>query len=43
MNNLQETNQLLQNIKKTLPRLERLLEEINAHWGYEDYRFYNGR
>jgi len=35
-------NQLLVNIKAKLPELERLLEEISSHWGYEDpiYRFY---
>ena len=35
-------NQPLANIKARLPELERLLEEISFHWGYEDpiYRFY---
>lgn len=35
---------LLQNIKKNMPELEKLLKEVNDHWGYEDhvYRFYHG-
>ena len=34
---------LLANIKRQLPELESLLEEVNSHWGYEDpiYRFYH--
>ena len=34
---------LLENIKKNLPELEKLLKEINDHWVYEDkiYRFYH--
>ena len=34
---------LLANIKRKLPELESLLEEVNSHWGYEDpiYRFYH--
>jgi hypothetical protein len=34
--------QLLTNIKLKLPELEKLLEEMNSHWWYEDpvYRFY---
>jgi hypothetical protein len=34
---------LLSNIKRNLPELEKLLEEINGHWWYEDYvyRFYH--
>ena len=38
----EQDNQLLVNIKAKLPELERLLEEISSHWGYEDpvYRFY---
>ncbi len=36
-------NELLANIKAHLPELEKLLEEMNSHWGYEDpiYRFYH--
>lgn len=36
--------QLLANIKRALPKLEKLLEEANDHWVYEDgvYRFYHG-
>ncbi|MEW6481948.1 MAG: hypothetical protein AB1397_02935 [bacterium] len=35
-------DQLLANIKAKLPELEKLLEEMNSHWFYEDfvYRFY---
>jgi len=35
-------NALLANIKAHLPDLEKLLKEVNSHWGYEDpiYRFY---
>jgi hypothetical protein len=34
--------ELLQNIKRELPQLETLLEEISSHWNYEDlmYRFH---
>ena len=34
---------LLQNIKKNMPELEKLLEEVRDHWGEEDsvYRFYH--
>ena len=34
--------QLLTNIQRALEPLEKLLEEISSHWGYEDrmYRFY---
>ncbi len=34
---------LLANIKRQLPELESLMEEVNSHWGYEDpiYRFYH--
>ena len=36
--------ELLQNIKKNLPKLEILLDEVNGHWTYEDglYRLYYG-
>ena len=36
-------NELLANIKEKLPELERLLQEMYSHWGYEDpiYRFYH--
>ena len=39
----EKENQLLANIKAKLPELERLLEEMSSHWGYEDpvYRFYH--
>ena len=39
----EKENQLLANIKARLPELERLLEEVSSHWGYEDpvYRFYH--
>lgn len=35
--------ELLANIRAHLPQLERLLEEVSSHWGYEDpvYRFYH--
>ena len=38
----ERNNQLLAAIKARLPELERLLEEVSSHWGYEDpvYRFY---
>jgi hypothetical protein len=36
-------NELLAHIKAKLPELERLLQEMDSHWGYEDpiYRFYH--
>jgi hypothetical protein len=36
-------NELLANIKAKLPELERLLQEMDSHWEYEDpiYRFYH--
>jgi len=36
-------DQLLVNIKKGLPELEKLLEKISGHWTYEDmiYRYYH--
>lgn len=36
-------NELLANIKEKLPELERLLQEMDSHWEYEDpiYRFYH--
>ncbi len=38
-----EVNELFGNLKNSLPNLEKLLEECNSHWGYEDpiYRFYH--
>ena len=38
-----EVNELFDNLKNNLPNLEKLLEECNSHWGYEDpiYRFYH--
>lgn len=35
--------ELLDNIKAKLPELEKLLEEVNDHWCYQDliYRFYH--
>ena len=35
--------QLFKNLKKTLPKLEELLEKCSGEWGYEDhiYRFYH--
>lgn len=44
MNNRQKLGEeLLQNIKKRLPELEKLLEEVTGHWEMEDYiyRFYH--
>lgn len=43
LNKIQQDNSLLSNIKKSLPNLNKLLEEINSHWIYEDlvYRFYH--
>jgi hypothetical protein len=34
---------LLDNLRASLPKLERLLESASDHWGYEDpiYRFYH--
>lgn len=34
---------LLDNLKVNLPELEKLLEDVNDHWNYEDlvYRFYH--
>src|ERR1700677_1979443 len=34
---------LLRSIKVRLPELEKLLDEVSGHWGYEDeiYRFYH--
>lgn len=34
---------LLRNIKREMPTLERILEQVNDHWGEEDkvYRFYH--
>lgn len=34
---------LLENLKKALPGLKKLLDECSSHWGYEDpiYRFYH--
>lgn len=34
---------LLSNLKSALPELEKLLDECESHWGYEDpiYRFYH--
>jgi hypothetical protein len=39
----QEEVKLLTAIKDALPRLEKLWERSNSHWGYEDpvYRFYH--
>ena len=40
---LEKDAELLANIQAKLPELEKLLEEINSHWVYEDlvYRFYH--
>ncbi len=40
---LRSDEELLWNIKKHLKELEKLLEEMNGHWQYEDmiYRFYH--
>lgn len=37
-----EVQQLLRNLKASMPALEELLERCDSHWGYEDgvYRFY---
>ena len=32
----EKDNQLLANIKARLSELERLLEKVSSHWGYED-------
>ncbi len=39
----EKENQVLANIRKKLPELEMLLEEVGSHWVYEDsiYRFYH--
>jgi hypothetical protein len=38
-----EAQALLANLKASLPKLEKLLDECSDHWGYEDpiYRFYH--
>lgn len=38
-----EANELFANLKRNLPKLERLLTEVNDMWGVEDcvYRFYH--
>ncbi len=38
-----QTDPLLQSLKADLPALEKLLEESESHWGFEDpfYRFYH--
>jgi hypothetical protein len=38
-----QTDPLLQSLKTDLPALEKLLEESESHWGFEDpfYRFYH--
>lgn len=40
---MQTDAELLANIQARLPELEKLLEEINSHWVYQDlvYRFYH--
>lgn len=39
----EKSNQLLHNIKRNLPTLEKLLANVEDHWGMEDgvYRFYH--
>ena len=39
----ENTNELLRNIKHSLPKLEELLAQVEDHWGMEDglYRFYH--
>jgi hypothetical protein len=39
----QQSEPLLQSLKNDLPALEKLLEEAESHWGFEDpfYRFYH--
>ena len=38
-----QVKELFINHKKVLPKLEKLLDECNSHWEYEDpvYRFYH--
>lgn len=38
-----QTEPLLRSLKADLPALEKLLEESESHWGFEDpfYRFYH--
>jgi hypothetical protein len=38
-----EVQHLFKNLKMSLPALEKLLEDCDSHWGYEDsvYRFYH--
>jgi hypothetical protein len=38
-----EVQRLFENLKASLPGLEKLLEECSSHWGYENpvYRFYH--
>lgn len=40
----EQNEKLLTNLKAQLPELEKLLNDINSHWGYEDlmYRLYHG-
>lgn len=40
---LELAHQLLSNIKQQLPKLEKLLAQVESHWGIEDgfYRFYH--
>nr|MDO8111349.1 hypothetical protein [Candidatus Sigynarchaeota archaeon] len=40
---MEQNEELLRNIKVSLPALEQLLEKITGHWYYEDmvYRFYH--
>lgn len=39
----EDANKLLRNIKQHLPKLEKLLAQVEDHWGIEDgmYRFYH--
>lgn len=41
--NITEHQKLLNSIKKNLPEIKRLLDEVNSHWNYEDpiYRYYH--
>jgi len=41
--NIAEHQKLLNSIKKNLPEIKRLLDEVNSHWNYEDpiYRYYH--
>lgn len=43
LNEIQQDNKLLSNIKKKLPEIRKLLQEVSSHWIYEDliYRFYH--